>query len=51
MNNKIISFMLGFIILVILILLIVFEVYLWVTYGNKPVEEIPFWVLWFLWRR
>lgn len=28
-----------------------FEIYLLVTYGNKPLNEIPTWVVWFLfWR-
>lgn len=49
MKGKRIEFILGFIVLVIVSLFIIFEVYLWVTYGNKPIEEIPLWVLWFLW--
>ena len=51
MKDAIIEFILGFIVLVIVISFIIFEVYLWVTYGNKPIEEIPLWVLWFLWGR
>jgi hypothetical protein len=28
-----------------------FEIYLLVTYGGKPLNEIPTWVVWFLfWR-
>lgn len=48
-KEKRIEFILGFIVLVIVSLFIIFEVYLWVTYGNKLIEEIPLWVLWFLW--
>lgn len=39
------------VIFAIVIAFIIFEVYLWMTYGNKPIEEIPLWVLWFLWGR
>lgn len=28
--------------------LIVVEIYVWVTYGNKPIDEVPIWVLWFM---
>ena len=24
-------------------------IYCWITYGGKPVKEIPFWALWFMW--
>lgn len=24
------------------------EIYVWVTYGGKPVTEIPAWALWFM---
>lgn len=37
---------------IILILLIIFgvigfEIYLWITYGNKSIDEVPAWVWWF----
>lgn len=28
---------------------IAFKIALVVIYGGQPVEQIPFWVLWFLW--
>ena len=43
----------GDIVAIILILLIAFsvicfEIYLWITYGNKPVDEVPTWVWWIM---
>lgn len=35
-------------IVLIVISIIVFEITLWIMYGNKPTGEIPLWVLWFL---
>lgn len=34
--------------IIVAIITIVFEFWALATYGNKPTEEIPFWVLWFL---
>lgn len=31
---------------IIVIVTIIFEIWTVVTFGNKPVSEIPFWVLW-----
>lgn len=28
--------------------LIIFEIHLWITYGNKPVGEIPAWAIWWM---
>lgn len=33
---------------IIAIIVIIFEIWALVTYGNKPAGEMPFWVLWFL---
>ncbi len=46
---------LGYIIALVTIIVlvasfIVFEVVLLCIYGDKPIDEIPTWVLWFLWR-
>lgn len=27
---------------------IVMSIYVCVTYGNKPIEEVPFWAIWWL---
>ena len=27
---------------------IVMEIYVWIAYGGKPVEEIPKWALWLM---
>ncbi len=26
------------------------EVYVWITYGGKPIGEIPSWALWFMFK-
>lgn len=36
---------------ILMLLLIAFYVTLLVMYGGKPHDEIPTWVLWFLFRR
>lgn len=33
---------------IIVIITIFFEFWALITYGNKPLGEIPFWALWFL---
>jgi len=25
------------------------EIYAWVVYGGKPIDEIPMWILWLMW--
>ena len=30
--------------------IIVLEVYVWITYGGKPITEIPSWALWFMFK-
>lgn len=25
-------------------------IYCWITYGGKPIEEIPLWALWFMFK-
>lgn len=37
-----------FIGIIIVIAAILFEFLALIIYGNKPVGEVPFWVLWFL---
>lgn len=37
-------------IIVLVVSFIVFEIVLLCLYGDKPIDEIPTWVLWFLWR-
>ena len=39
-----------FLILFIIIFIgfIIFEIYLWVTYGDTPVGELPSWVIFFM---
>lgn len=27
---------------------LLFEIYLWVTYGNLPPDQVPSWVHWFM---
>lgn len=34
--------------IVVMIIVIIFNIWLWVTYGNKPAGEVPFWVFWFM---
>ena len=34
----------------ILIVAIVLEIYVWVTYGQTPLDEIPTWVLFFMFK-
>jgi len=39
------------IVILILVGLVAFETTLLVMYGNKPADEVPTWVLWFLFNR
>lgn len=34
---------------VAMLCLVGFTVFVWVKYGGKPITEIPFWALWFMW--
>lgn len=36
---------------IIIALFIIFYFTLLIMYGNKPIDEIPSWVVWFLFRR
>ena len=36
------------VLVIICIAAIAFEIYLWVTYGDTPVGELPSWVLFFM---
>ena len=50
-NMKEFGYIIALVILIILVVsFIVFEVVLLCIYGDKPIDEIPTWVLWFLWR-
>lgn len=54
MKDKIALFLMyTFMILLILFILFAFGfwIYLWVTYGNLPPDEVPSWVHWLMWRR
>ena len=33
---------------VLTILFIIFEIWVFVTYKDTPIKDIPYWVLWFL---
>lgn len=35
---------------VLLLTLIGFTIAAWVQYGNKPIDEIPMWALWLMWK-
>ena len=49
MNKKEILTICFFILTIIFVITIIgFEIYLWLTYGDKPVNEIPAWALLFL---
>ena len=47
--KNILIWLLFIISIIIIISLIIFDIYLWINYGNKPIDEIPLWVLYFLW--
>lgn len=32
--------------IIIVIIIIIFNIWLGVTYGNTPAREVPFWVFW-----
>jgi hypothetical protein len=52
MKNIIFNFIIwASVVIMILAILsfIAFEIYLWITYGGKPIEEIPFWAIWLMW--
>ena len=46
--NKFISTLIIIIIVAVLIALVATEIYVWTTYGNTPVSEVPAWALWFM---
>ena len=42
----------GTIILVLLVVaLVILQIYCWIEYGNKPIQETPNWVNWLMYRR
>ncbi|MCR5350087.1 MAG: hypothetical protein K6E20_03745 [Acholeplasmatales bacterium] len=48
-KTKRILWIMALVFTIILVLSIVaIEIYVWVTYGDKPVDEIPLWALWFM---
>lgn len=34
--------------IVVMIIVIIFNIWLGVTYGGKPASEVPFWVFWIM---
>ena len=34
--------------IILAILSVIFGIGLAITYGNKPISDVPFWVLWFM---
>lgn len=51
MTDKIENIIIVLVSVIILSLLFAFvgiEIYVWVQYGNKPITEIPSWVLFFM---
>lgn len=34
----------------LLLTLLCFTISAWVQYGNKPIDEIPMWALWLMWK-
>lgn len=36
--------------LIVVILVVFWEIYVWVKYGGKPVTDIPAWALWFMFK-
>lgn len=50
-EEKLINFIACVISIIITSLIVAGYVYLLIKYGNKPIDEIPTWVLWLLFRR
>lgn len=54
MKEKMLIFF-GWLMVILFIAFIAFiiwlEIYLWITYGNLPPDEVPSWVHWLMWRR
>ena len=46
--SKIVAIFFIVVIVAIVLGLIAVEIYVWVTYSNTPVEELPAWVLFFM---
>lgn len=34
--------------IILIIITVIFEIWVSTTYANKPINEVPFWVLWLL---
>ena len=51
MSDKLRTVIYYFVVISLCILLITFigmEIYVWISYGGKPINEIPTWALWFM---
>lgn len=48
---KIIGIFFAVLLVAVILGLIALEIYIWVTYANVPVEELPSWVLFFMFKR
>jgi hypothetical protein len=48
---KIIDLILIILSFLLLAAFIVFIIYIFVKYGNMPIDEVPSWVHWIMWRR
>jgi hypothetical protein len=47
-KEKLLFSLIIFVVASIFISLISIEIYCWITYGGKPVSEVPAWALWFM---
>ena len=51
MKDKILIFLIYLLVILFvafIIFTIGFEIYLWITYGNLPPDEVPSWVHWWM---
>lgn len=50
--DKTLVFYILFIIVIVALVstIIGFTIAAWVQYGNKPIDEIPMWALWLMWK-
>lgn len=46
--SKLPKYILFALLTLIIIAYVGIEIYVWVTYGGKPIDEIPAWALWFM---
>lgn len=47
---KIIDFIWIILSFLLIVGLIILMIYIYVTYGNMPIDEVPSWVHWLMWR-